>query len=93
MWSLKLTGNHKTLKIAPTKSRGTRVRIPTASREWIIDQAKKFGGDQTRIPPTTWFDAILQEGVQLGKLTTNHNPEGLRSVVRRLLEQQSEDAD
>ena len=62
--------------------------IPPDAQKWIVHRARKFFDGHDVVPPVAWFDDILQEGIQRGYLTTNHNPEGLRSLVRRTFEQE-----
>jgi len=60
----------------------TRVMIPQGAQNWVISMAQLEHGPRT-VPAGFWFDEILKKGIQLGRLSPRHNPEGLRSMVRR----------
>ena len=64
----------------------TRVMILPEAQKWIVARARKFYDGHDVAPQGTWYDDILEEGIRLRYLTTNHNPQGLRSLVRRIFE-------
>lgn len=77
------TESPKPVLPALRKPTRTRVMILPEAQTWIISKATEFFDGSHAVPPAPWFDGLLQDGIRLGHLTPEHNPQGLRSLVRR----------